>query len=69
MTREPRLTVKAQRELEERFRLEAEAVRLLDIIAAEFKSDPTSVRCFDLRVVERSIEVTRRLRELRSLCL
>lgn len=30
-----------------------EALRLLDLIDAEFRSDPTSVQCFDLRVVQR----------------
>lgn len=30
-----------------------EAFRLLDLIDAEFRSDPTSVQCFDLRVVRR----------------
>lgn len=30
-----------------------EAFRLLDLIDAEFRSDPQSVQCFDLRIVER----------------
>lgn len=30
-----------------------EAFKLLDLIDAEFRSDPTSVQCFDLRVVRR----------------
>ncbi len=30
-----------------------EAAVLLDLIAAEFESDPMSVQCFDLRIVER----------------
>jgi hypothetical protein len=30
-----------------------EAFTLLDLINAEFQSDPTSVQCFDLRIVER----------------
>ena len=34
-----------------------EALRLLDIIVAEFKSDPKSVQCFDERIVKRSIEI------------
>jgi hypothetical protein len=32
---------------------DAEAFRLLDLIDAEFRSDPQSVQCFDLRVVAR----------------
>lgn len=42
----------------------AEAYDLLTIIDAEFRSDPMSVQCFDLRVVERvrkCIEAGRRL--------
>lgn len=31
----------------------AEAYQLLKLIDAEFTSDPTSVQCFDLRVVKR----------------
>jgi hypothetical protein len=30
-----------------------EAFNLLDIIDAEFQSDPMSVQCFDLRIVDR----------------
>ncbi len=33
--------------------LDVEAFRLLDLINAEFSSDPASVQCFDLRIVER----------------
>lgn len=40
-----------------------EAMRVLDLIVAEFNSDPMSVQCFDLRVVERSKEVIRNQRE------
>ena len=31
-----------------------EALRVLDLIVAEFVSDPMSVQCFDLRLVERA---------------
>jgi hypothetical protein len=30
-----------------------EAFKLLDLINAEFQSDPMSVQCFDLRIVQR----------------
>ena len=43
--------------------LKLEAVRLLDIIAAEFASDPTSVQCFDLRIVEEAKTVSKAARE------
>jgi len=32
---------------------------VLDLIAAEFESDPTSVACFDLRLVARTIELAK----------
>lgn len=59
-----RLSDKATRQMEERWKLEAEAVQLLTLIASEFESDPMSVQCFDLRTVERAKAVTKRLREL-----
>lgn len=31
-----------------------EAFTLLDLISAEFRTDPMSVQCFDLRVVQRA---------------
>lgn len=44
----------------------AEAYELLKLIDAEFRSDPMSVQCFDLRVVQRvreCIEAGTRLNE------
>lgn len=41
-----------------------EAWRVLDLIAAEFASDPMSVQCFDLRVVERAKAVVAERRRL-----
>jgi hypothetical protein len=44
----------------------ADAYQLLKIIDAEFRTDPMSVQCFDLRVVERVrklIEAGERLNE------
>lgn len=36
---------------------ELEAMKVLDLIVAEFESDPMSVQCFDLRTVERAKKV------------
>lgn len=44
-------------------KLKLEAVRLLDIIAAEFTSDPQSVRCFDLLMVEQAKNISAKARE------
>jgi hypothetical protein len=49
----PRLSPKAEREIEASFENTREAFRLLDLIDAEFRTDPQSVQCFDLRIVER----------------
>jgi len=58
------MTRKAQAEAEERFTLEREAEKLLGLVAAEFRSDPMSVQCFDSRIVERVIAVSKRLDQL-----
>lgn len=50
---QPRLTPKAEREMEANFDNAREAFRLLKLIDAEFQSDPMSVQCFDLRIVQR----------------
>lgn len=36
---------------------EQDAMRVLNLIVAEFESDPMSVQCFDLRVVQRAKDV------------
>lgn len=36
---------------------------VLDLIVAEFKSDPNSVACFDSRLVDRAIELDNLYRE------
>ena len=41
--------------------LEARAMFLLNLIAAEFKSDPMSVQCFDLRLVNEITEMSNEL--------
>lgn len=60
----PRLTDKAMREIEQSFDNDKEAHELLALIDAEFRSDPQSVQCFDLRIVERvryCVELRKRL--------
>ena len=49
---QPTLSPTAQRQIEESFRNDKEAHRLLELVNAEFQSDPMSVQCFDLRIVE-----------------
>lgn len=61
----PYLSDKAAREMEERFKLERRALELLGIITAEFKSDPMSVQCFDLRIVNEAVSTVERINKLR----
>ncbi len=58
------MTEKAQREVEESFDNTREAHVLLDLIVAEFESDPLSVSCFDLRVVERAVACVKKRKAL-----
>ncbi len=61
-----RLRPEAEREMEIDFDNEREAFELLDLINAEFQSDPMSVQCFDLRIVQRVKEcVAKRNRKSR----
>lgn len=53
MRRPPSITSEYQREIEASFDNDREAHALLDLIDAEFRSDPTSTQCFDARIVER----------------
>lgn len=61
------LTPKAQREIERKWEIEHRAIEILTIIAAEFKTDPTSVACFDLRIVEEAIRITDEYPKLRGI--
>lgn len=58
------LTPKAQQEVEKLWELRREAVILLSHVVAEWKSDPTSVQCFDLRLVKRAGEVVEEIKNL-----
>jgi len=63
-----RLSDSAMAEIEQGFDNDKEAHVLLDLIDAEFRSDPMSVQCFDLRVVERvrqCVAMRKRLRKNR----
>lgn len=67
--REPRSFPELIRHLRGRIRHEQhalddfeEALKLLDLIDAEFQSDPMSVQCFDLRIVKRVHDLVTRYR-------
>jgi len=59
-----RLTDKAAAAIEEGFQLNRDAWRLLDLVVAEWESDPLSVQCFDLRIVEEAKQAVKRRREI-----
>ena len=46
--------------IEDLWTIQFDALHLLELINAEFKSDPMSVQCFDLRIVKRAEEVCER---------
>lgn len=48
-----RMSPKYEREMDTNFENQQEAFKLLDLIDAEFRSDPMSTQCFDLRIVQR----------------
>lgn len=58
------LSPKAEREIERIWTLRRDAVRVLGLIAAEFRTDPQSVQCFDLRVVEEAKAIVAELEKL-----
>lgn len=61
-----RLTREAERDIEELFDARIEMETLFDLIVVEFESDPTSVQCFDLRVVDRAKLVNAKLKRLKK---
>lgn len=59
-----KLTDAAARQIEEGFELNREAWRLLALVVAEWESDPMSVQCFDLRIVEDAKQAVKRRKEI-----
>lgn len=59
----PRLQPAIEARIERRFDALREAELLIDLVAAEFASDPMSVQCFDLRVVARVRACAKALRD------
>jgi len=47
------------------YKLFNECYALLDLIDTEFRTDPMSVQCFDLRIVQRVHEAVVKLKEMR----
>lgn len=66
MGREEYLKPDAIRVVEESFENDKEAYKLLELIHAEFESDPMSVQCFDVRIVKRVKLCVARYNQYRS---
>ena len=46
------LSRKAQEDAERRFVIDDRLLEIMGLVVSEWKSDPMSVQCFDLRIVE-----------------
>ena len=47
-----RLNDNARRGVERRFEIDHRLLEIMGLVVAEWESDPTSVQCFDLRIVD-----------------
>ena len=64
---ESRMTTQAARAMDERFELQGRALDIFKLVVAEWKSDPQSVQCFDLRIVEEAKLIDAKLTRLNPL--
>jgi len=66
MAQSPRLTDKAMKDAERRFVIDDRLLQIMGLVIAEWESDPMSVQCFDLRIVNEAKELwaERKLRPL-----
>ena len=62
--KEWRMTTQAERDMDERFKLQGRALDIFKLVVAEWKSDPQSVQCFDLRIVEEAKLIDAKLKRL-----
>ena len=62
------MTEKAEREMERIFDMNRRVWQLMDIICAEFESDPTSVQCFDACIVREACELVKERARCGDMC-
>lgn len=62
----PCLTDKAMREMQEQQAADDRVWQLMDLICAEFETDPMSRQCFDGRVVDEAIALVKRRKVMRD---
>lgn len=60
----PYLNPKAEKELFEQMDADKRVWQLMDVICAEFQSDPESVKCFDLRIVQEAVDLVKRRKKM-----
>ena len=58
------MTEKAIKEMEELFKLKNRGIDILELVVSEWETDPMSVQCFDLRIVNEAKILIKRLRKL-----
>lgn len=63
---QPRLTDEGFKEICRQQDADKRVWELMDIICSEFQSDPMSVQCFDLRVVDEAIKLVRDRKEMKD---
>ncbi len=61
-----RLSDKASRELAEQQTADDRVWQIMDIICAEWQTDPISVQCFDLRLVEEAIALVKKRKAMKD---
>lgn len=54
------LTEEAAKDIEKGFDRTRRAWQILDLVVAEWESDPASVQCFDLRLVDEARNIVRK---------
>jgi len=59
-------TKRTEREIQKAIDMQHRGMELLALVAAEFESDPMSVQCFDLRIVEEIKNIAKEYPKLRS---
>lgn len=60
-----RLSPKAERDMEIEFQCIRRGMEILGIIVEEWRTDPTSVQCFDLRIVQEAIELIAKYKKVK----
>lgn len=67
MTEQIRLSDRASREMREQQEADDRVWILMDLICAEWKSDPMAVQCFDERIVREAINLVAKRKRMNDL--